>query len=128
MSEGLLVTGPIEIPSALLRFGSDFGEGIERALDEIGEQGTTLYQQEGEAVGARDSGHFIDTIHVRDASRRLTRVIASDASYSGVIEDGWQTRGRGQESYPGRHPAQRAIEKFEPVVQDAFLHQFGRHF
>ncbi|HEX8653107.1 MAG TPA: hypothetical protein VF708_19980 [Pyrinomonadaceae bacterium] len=52
--------------------------------------------------------------------------VSSLVPYSDVIERGWKTRGRGQDSYPGRYPGKRALDLGgERAVNVAFDTEFG---
>jgi hypothetical protein len=113
------------IPNALRQIGGDVDSIFEPALDEIASGLIRLYQAQIMAVGAIDSGDFINTVEVREKGHRY-RIVASKVSYSGVVEHGWIERARGQASYPGRFPAARAIGQLTPVIGDAFAHQMWR--
>jgi len=69
------------------------------------------------ATGSVDTGEFLESVHVEPGTtsgtfdEQITHVVAS-ADHSRVIEFGWINRGKGQASYPGRYPAQKAWEEF----------------
>lgn len=113
------------VPDALRHIGGDVDSVFEPALDEIAKGLIKLYQYRIMAVGAIDSGDFINTVEVREKGSRY-RVVGSQVSYSGVVEFGWIERAQGQASYPGRFPAAQAIGMMEPVIADAFAHQMWR--
>jgi hypothetical protein len=116
---------PVLIPSALRELGQDIESDAEAALVEIAEGLVTIYQEEIEAVGAVDTRFFLETVDIRYATR-FERGVGSRAFYAGVVEHGWTARARGQESYPGRFPAARAISRLEPVIESAFDRQLRR--
>jgi hypothetical protein len=113
---------PVEIPDALRRLGHDLQEDSEAALDEIADGLVDVYKEEIEAVDAIDTRHFIDTVRVREASIRFERLVASDAGYSGIVEEGRDDT----PNYEGRFPAARAIARLDPIIENAFDHQLAR--
>ena len=112
-------------PGSLRNLAQEIGQIGELALTDIGDDFVSLYQQEIAAVGAVDSGDFMNTVKVRRQAWHQ-RDIASGVAYSGVVEEGWTKRARGQESYPGRFPAKRAIARMGPIIQSAFNNQLMR--
>lgn len=116
---------PVYIPDGIRSLAPDVQDYSEDALQEIAEGLIGLYKEQIEAVDAVDSRFFLETVGIRFASRG-ERHVASDASYSGVVEHGWIFKAGGQESYPGRFPAARAVSMLEPVIDDAFQHQLFR--
>lgn len=124
-----LNAGEIFIPDVLLRFEDVFEEPLETSAEAIARAMVVLYKDEITSVGAVLSGRFRNTVKIRSATRRgdtIERIVASDMPYSGVVEEGWLRRARGQESYPGRHPAERAVERALPIVRDVFETQLNR--
>lgn len=124
-----LDVGEVFIPDVLLRFQDVFEEPLETSAEAIAQAMVILYKDSITSVGAVLSGRFRNTVRIRSATRRgdvIERIVASDMPYSGVIEEGWLRRAHGQESYPGRHPAERAVERALPVVRDVFETQFNR--
>lgn len=126
LNSTIQIAYPVSISDALRRLGPDVDDMAEEALKEIAEGTVALYQGQIMAVKAIDTGYFINTVHVRSATSRFEREIASEAPYSGIVEHGWIYRGKGQESYPGRFPAARTIPQLAPIIGDAFAHQLGR--
>lgn len=116
---------PVLIPDGIRTLAPDIQDYSEDALEDIAEGLVGLYQAEIQAVNAIDTRFFIDTVRIRFATRG-ERHVASDAPYSGIVEHGWINRGRGQESYPGRFPAAKAVSRLEPVIEDAFTRQLFR--
>ena len=125
MQDWQVIIGEVHVPDALRNFYAFFEDPVEAALDDIAKETVTLYQSFIEEVGAVSSGDFRDTVRVREVSLG-ERIVASDVAYSGVVEYGWINRARGQESYPGRHPAQMTVDALDSVVHDAFETQFIR--
>lgn len=121
----IILAYPVLIPAGIRTLAPDVQDYSEDALQEIAEGLVGLYKQEIIAVGAVDTRFFLDTVGIRFASRG-ERQVASDAFYSGIVEHGWIWRARGQDSYPGRFPAGRAIAQLEPVIEDAFTRQLYR--
>lgn len=106
--------------------GYDLSNVSEDALDIIGGRLVRLYKEEITAVDAIATRFFNDTVAVQEPHRLNERTVKSAASYGGIVEIGWVYRARGQESYPGRFPAARAIERIEPEIEDAFSQVMAR--
>jgi hypothetical protein len=106
------------------RMGRDVGDMNEDALDRLADNMAGLYQEEARAVGADASGFFISQIAVAPAGHPGERMVRGAARYSGVIEEGWIWRAKGQESYPARWPAARAVDRADEAVQAAWSQVF----
>lgn len=122
----IVVAYPVLIPDALRHLEGELSDFAVEPLDEVADGIARRYQEEIEAVHAIDSRHFIDTVSSRAATRRDERIVKSDAEYSGVVEHGWITRAKGQDSYPGRFPAARAVASVEDIITDAYSRAFNR--
>lgn len=119
----------ILIPTALYQLGETLGTQIGFAIDQIAEDVAETYRQTIIGVGAVDSTHFVGTVHVEEGSEVagwLERLIKSEAFYSGIVETGWINRGRGQASYPGRHPAAITIALSRGTIRDALDDHLGQ--
>lgn len=125
----------MEISDALRDLESAFNAPLEAAADEIADGLVDLYRRSIEGVGAVESGRLRDLVHIRTATRsgdEIVRAIASERKtdggefLSGIVEFGWTERANAQESYPGRFPAEIAVEEAGPVIRDALDNQFGR--
>lgn len=121
----LTIAYEVTLPRGLAYLRSDITNAEEAALDTIAWGLVNIYQAEIEEVKAVRTGFFRDTVRVRQ-SARLIRWVGSLANYAAVVEHGWIYRARGQQSYPGRFPAARAIARLDTVVEDAFFHQLMR--
>lgn len=108
----------------LARLGRDIQEHSEDALDRIAESMAGLYVEEARAVGADLSGAFIRGIGVVPSTFPGERTVRGDTRYSGVIEEGWIWRAGGQDSYPARWPAARAVDRAEEAIDAAFSQEF----
>jgi hypothetical protein len=122
----LEVLYPPTYGEGLKSLGFDLAQAMEKALDILGGQMVRLYKEEITAVDAIDTRFFLDTVAVQEPHRPHERIVKSAAAYSGVVEQGWVYRARGQESYPGRFPAARAIGRIEPEIEDAFSQVLAR--
>jgi hypothetical protein len=115
------------VPDALRHIGGDVDSVFDPALDEIAEGIIKVYQYQILAVGAIDTGWFINHVRLLAKGHRYRVVGAGpEVPYAGVVEHGWIERAKGQLSYPGRWPAARTIGMLEPIIGDAFAHQMWR--
>jgi len=97
---------------------------IESALSDVTDGLIRVYQQEFENVDAVDTGKTKRSVRKRGRGRFEKEVVADTPAL--VIEHGWIKRARGQDSYPGRWPAGRAVVLLGPVVEQAFDRQMRR--
>jgi hypothetical protein len=112
----------VTISRDLLTLDAVVAREFAAAQDGVAEEIAIAWRDAVEAVGAVDSRRYLDSIDVRARAERTgdvrTLLIEAPAAegYSDVVERGWINRGRGQESYPGRHPAQKGIEEADAHV------------
>lgn len=65
------------------------------------------------AVGAVDTGELLFAVHVEEGGEGgglSTKYVVADVDHAAIVEIGWTDRAAGQASYPGRFPAQKAVE------------------
>lgn len=129
-----LQIGPAPISSPVRHISDALQDPIDAVADAVAELVAGLYVAAIASVGAVLSGRFRDKVKVRTARRegatRLREVASGDPGevpYSGVVEFGWLHRARGQESYPGRFPARKAVSTAKPFVRDAIAGQMMRY-
>lgn len=97
---------------------------LEEALIDISDGLIAVYQFQFEAVSAVDTGQTKDSVRKRVISKYVREVVAD--SPARIIEHGWIYRARGQDSYPGRWPAGKAVVMLDAFVVSAFTRQLMR--
>lgn len=104
----------VDIPEGLL----DLQEELEVPMDELllasAEYTRDIYRYYIDLVEAVRTGDLMGSVHIEDGpvakGGKKQKYIVASADYAKVVEYGWTERGRGQDSYPGRFPAQLAVE------------------
>lgn len=113
------------IPEDLVRLPSiieaEFGRAV---IDDIATAIAREWKGQIVEVRAVDSSTYLDAVEPGepvDTPGGLTVTVEAPEArgYSDVVERGWRTRGRGQESYRGRYPAKRGVEAAEGDIRDA---------
>jgi hypothetical protein len=102
----------IQVPGEVLNLSRELQIPIDELSDAAANYLADAYQYYVVAVGAVKSGELLQSIHVQegpssDGGDRLKHVVAT-ANHAAVVEYGWIERGKGQLSYPGRFPAEKA--------------------
>jgi hypothetical protein len=107
------LTMTIELPDGLMNLSQEFQAPIEEFSDAAAEYIRDIYKYYIDQAGAIRSGAFLQSVHVEEGpsgSGEHRKYVIADVPYAKVVEIGWIERGQGQTSYPGRYPAQDAIE------------------
>ena len=126
----------IDVPEAVMNLGEQLQDPMDDLLDVSAHYIAGAYRSYIVKEGAVESGEFLRSVHVegdfRLAGDRHKQVVA-DVGYSAVIEYGWISRGAGQASYPGRYPAQQAIQFYinnfvANEIRSGLGGSFGRAF
>jgi hypothetical protein len=113
------------IPDAVRHIEDDVSKLYAPMVEVVSEGLVWFYKQETIAVGAVDTGWFLNHIRVLNRGPRYAVVGAGpEVPYSGAIETGWVERDGSK--FPGRYPAARAIALVEPLIGDALAHQMWR--
>lgn len=105
----------IDIPSEVLHLSRELQSPINEIHDAAAQYLSDSYKFYVAAVGAVDTGDLITSIHVEEGPSGGVlhqKYVVAGVPYAIVVETGWTERGQGQASYPGRFPAQKAIESF----------------
>jgi hypothetical protein len=103
----------IEVPDGVMHLSRELQSPINELSDASAQYLSDAYKYYVVVVGAVDTGELLYSIHVEEGpsggdSHR--KYVVAGANHAKVVEIGWIERGQGQASYPGRFPAQKAIE------------------
>lgn len=103
----------IVIPEIL----DNLSDSLQRPIEQIDEAITYFladaYRTFIVAVGAVDKGELLFAVHVEEGPSGgglHTKYVVADVDHAAVVEFGWTERASGQASYPGRFPAEKAVE------------------
>jgi hypothetical protein len=105
----------MEVPPDILQMHEDFQVPIQMLSEASANYLADMYRYYIAAVGAVDTGELIESVHIVDGSDSADdhlKYVRAGAGHAAVIEYGWTNRAKGQLSYPGRFPAQKAFESF----------------
>lgn len=98
-----------------MHLSSEFQRPVEEFKDAVLNYVADAYKFYVVAVGAVDTGELLESIHVEGNS------IVASSQHAKVVEIGWTERAKGQASYPGRFPAQKAVEYTLESLQNGNL-------
>lgn len=120
----------IQVPDEVLNLSREFQGPMDELIDAAALYISDAYKYYVVVVGAVDTGELLHSIHVEEGPGRVKYIRAS-ADHAMVVEVGWIHRARGQASYPGRYPAQKAVESFleglnNGEIVDALNWRMGR--
>lgn len=101
----------IQVPDEVFNLSQEFQSPIEELSEVSANYLADAYRFYVVAVGAVDKGELLYSIHVEDGPG-FTKWVVASANHGMIVELGWIDRAQGQASYPGRHPAEKAIEFF----------------
>jgi hypothetical protein len=124
----------IEIPAGVLNLSQELQSPIEDVSDAATHYLSDAYKFYVVEVGAVDSGELLFSIHVEEGASGgdyHRKYVRAGAAHAMVVEVGWTERGQGQASYPGRFPAQKAVESLLEGLQsgrvvDALAWRLGK--
>jgi hypothetical protein len=99
------------VPAELQDLSRHLQQPIEKIDDAIAFYLADSYRYYVQAVGAVDTGELLFSIHIEQGASGggiNTKYVVASADHAKIVETGWLLRARGQTSYPGRYPAQKA--------------------
>lgn len=116
----------VAVPRAVEHLQDKFAGPIENLADAAALYLADAYKFYIVDVGAVDSTDLLRSVHVELGTGMMdlhSRYVVADVKYAAVVEFGWTDRGKGQASYPGRHPAGLAVEYFmQQLYSGQLLH------
>jgi hypothetical protein len=101
------------VPEALYDISGQLQKPISEVDDAVAYYLADAYRSFIVAVGAVDTGELLFAVHVEEGPSGggiSTKYVVADVDHAAVVEIGWTERAAGQASYPGRYPAQKAVE------------------
>lgn len=124
----------VQVPDGALHLSRQFQEPLEELSDAVAHYLEDAYKYYSVVVGAVDTGEHLFSIHVEEGPSggdEYQKYVVASSGHSMVIEIGWTERAKGQASYPGRFPAEKAVEFLiqgleSGRVQDALSWRLGR--
>lgn len=103
----------IDVPREVLHLSETFEGRIDKLHDAAALYLSDAYKYYIYVVGAVDTGELLGSVHIEEGPSGggdHIKYIVAGADHAMVVETGWILRAQGQASYPGRFPAQRALE------------------
>ena len=101
------------VPEVLYDLSRTLQKPISEVDDAVAYYLADAYRSFITAVGAVDTGEFLFSVHVEEGPQGggiSTKYVVADVDHAAIVEFGWTDRAAGQSSYPGRFPAQKAVE------------------
>jgi hypothetical protein len=101
------------VPESLQDLSGHLQRPIEQIDDAVAYYLADSYKYYIVAVGAVDTGELLMSVHVEEGPSGgglHTKYVIADADHAKIVETGWLNRAKGQASYPGRYPAQKAVD------------------
>lgn len=103
----------LEVPDGVMHLSRELRIPIEELGNASAHYLADAYKFYVVEVGAVDSGELLYSIHVEEGASggsHERKYVRASANHAMVVEIGWTERAQGQESYPGRFPAAKAVE------------------
>lgn len=101
------------VPDVVYDISGQLQRPMEEVKDAIVYYLADAYRSFIVAVGAVDKGHLLFSVHVEEGPSgggMFIKYVVADVNHAAIVELGWTNRAQGQASYPGRYPAQKAVE------------------
>jgi hypothetical protein len=114
----------IDVPDGVYHLQQALQVPIRELSDAAAHYLEDAYKYYVAAVGAVRTGALLQSIHTEDkagSSGEHHKQVVASVHYAAVVEFGWTERGKGQASYRGRYPAQKAVELLLNSLQDGTI-------